>query len=73
MKHTKETRNYGPYIGKKSVKRSCPWGSPDIRLRLKLLNTVKEPKDITSKEFKESMKTISHQIENTNKETNFFI
>ena len=37
-------------------------------LKLAILNMLKEPKETMSKELKESMGKISHQIENINKE-----
>lgn len=63
MAHTQE---------KEVVNKNCPWGSPDVELTrqcnvfIATLNIFSELKEIISKILKESMGTISHQIEKIN-------
>lgn len=68
-----ETTKYGPYIprGKKSIE-TVPEEAHMLYLldqdfKLAILNMFKELKGIISKELKESMRTMSYQIENINK------
>ena len=58
-------------IEKQSIE--TPWGSPDVglkgqRLKSTVLNILKEWTETMSKNLRESMRTISHQITNINKE-----
>lgn len=64
-------------MNKKAINRNCPQDlekahllySLDKDSKSAILNIVKELKEIMCKELKESWRTMSHQIETINKET----
>lgn len=65
---------YGPDTGKKQSIETVPEEAQTLDLLDKdvmsaILNIFNELKEIKSKKLKESMRTISHQIEDINKET----
>lgn len=70
----KETGKYGPWhIREETVSRNCPWGSLYVGLIRKIflsatLNILKILKEIKSKQQKESMRIMLHQIADVNKE-----
>lgn len=55
-----------------------PWGSPDVglkgqRFKSASINIFKEQKETTSEKLDESMRTMSHQIENICEEVDIII
>ena len=73
MRHKKETGKCDPHVGKKSRHRNCLWESPDDRFnrqRLKNIHNKNLQRNLKTmlKDVKKAIMTMSHQIENINKE-----